>query len=59
MAGRSVRLLGVTGAAPDHPVGLDALDGSYLTAAWLLLGERRKPLGMDGGFDVEEGDEGE
>lgn len=40
-AGRSVRVLKVSGAAPDHPVGLDALQGAYLKAVWLLMGERR------------------
>ena len=55
-AGRSVRLLGVTGAAPDHPVGLDALEGSYLKAAWLLMGERRKPLGLEVSYDADEED---
>jgi 23S rRNA (cytosine1962-C5)-methyltransferase len=56
-SGRSVRLLGVTGAAADHPVGLDALEGSYLKAAWLLMGERRKPLGLDASYDADESDE--
>ncbi len=41
-AGRSARILAVTGTAPDHPVGLDALEGSYLKAVWLLMGERRE-----------------
>jgi 23S rRNA (cytosine1962-C5)-methyltransferase len=40
-AGRSARVLAVTGAAPDHPVGLDALEGAYLKAVWLQMGERR------------------
>ncbi len=40
-AGRSARILKVTGAASDHPVGLDALQGAYLKAVWLLMGERR------------------
>ncbi len=40
-AGRSARVLAVTGASPDHPVGLEALEGSYLKAVWLLLGDRR------------------
>ncbi len=40
-AGRSARVLKVTGASSDHPVGLDALQGAYLKAVWLLMGERR------------------
>jgi len=40
-AGRSARVLAVTGASPDHPVGLDALEGAYLKAVWLQMGERR------------------
>ncbi len=43
-AGRSAQILAVTGAAPDHPVGLDALEGSYLKAVWMLMGDRRTPL---------------
>ena len=39
-AGRAVQVLGVTGAAPDHPVGLEALEGSYLKAVWLRVGDR-------------------
>jgi 23S rRNA (cytosine1962-C5)-methyltransferase len=46
-AGRAVRVLAVTGAAPDHPVGLDALEGEYLKVVWLLVGERRKPQTAD------------
>jgi 23S rRNA (cytosine1962-C5)-methyltransferase len=42
-AGRSARILAVTGASADHPVGLDALEGSYLKAVWLQMGERRRP----------------
>ncbi|WP_233578182.1 class I SAM-dependent rRNA methyltransferase [Tautonia sociabilis] len=41
-AGRSARLLAMTGAAPDHPVGLEAPEGAYLKAAWLVLGEESK-----------------
>jgi 23S rRNA (cytosine1962-C5)-methyltransferase len=52
-AGRSARVLAVTGAAADHPVGLDALEGAYLKAAWLLMGDRREPASLEGG---EEGD---
>jgi 23S rRNA (cytosine1962-C5)-methyltransferase len=40
-AGRPARVLAVTGAAADHPVGLEALEGSYLKAVWLLVGEAR------------------
>jgi len=39
-ANRSVQLLAMTGAAADHPVALDALEGSYLKVAWLRVGER-------------------
>jgi 23S rRNA (cytosine1962-C5)-methyltransferase len=39
-AGRSAQALAVTGAAPDHPVGLEALEGAYLKAVWLRMGER-------------------
>ena len=37
-AGRDAQLLALTGAAPDHPVALDALEGAYLKVAWLRLG---------------------
>ena len=45
-AGRSARLLAVTGASADHPVGLEAPEGAYLKAAWLLMGEKhdREPV---------------
>ena len=39
-AGRAVQILGVTGASSDHPVGLEALEGSYLKAVWLRVGDR-------------------
>jgi 23S rRNA (cytosine1962-C5)-methyltransferase len=42
-AGRSAQMLAVTGASADHPVGLDALEGSYLKAVWLRLGDRTGP----------------
>jgi 23S rRNA (cytosine1962-C5)-methyltransferase len=42
-AGRTAQVLAVTGAAPDHPVGLEALEGAYLKAVWLLLGESQPP----------------
>ncbi|HEX8200644.1 MAG TPA: class I SAM-dependent rRNA methyltransferase [Isosphaeraceae bacterium] len=44
-AGRAAQVLAVTGAAPDHPVGLEALEGAYLKAVWLRLGERRAVSG--------------
>ena len=40
-AGRSAQVLAVNGASADHPVGLEALEGSYLKAVWLRLGESR------------------
>ena len=39
-AGRSVQVLAITGAAPDHPIGLEALEGAYLKAVWLRVGDR-------------------
>lgn len=39
-AGRSAQILAVTGAAADHPVAIDALEGSYLKAVWLRMGDR-------------------
>jgi 23S rRNA (cytosine1962-C5)-methyltransferase len=39
-AGRSAQILAVTGASPDHPVGLEALEGAYLKAVWLRMGDR-------------------
>ncbi len=39
-ANRSVQLLAMTGASADHPVALDAPEGSYLKVAWLRVGER-------------------
>lgn len=50
-AGRSARVLAVTGASADHPVGLDALEGSYLKAVWLQMGERRAFARPDGSPD--------
>ena len=38
-AERHVQLLSLTGAAPDHPVALSALEGSYLKVAWLRVGD--------------------
>jgi len=55
-AGRSVQVLGVSGAAPDHPVGLEALEGAYLKAVWFRVNERSAP-GNDLADDPgEEGD---
>ncbi len=42
-AGRSVQVLATTGAASDHPVGLEALEGAYLKAVWLRVNERTTP----------------
>jgi 23S rRNA (cytosine1962-C5)-methyltransferase len=43
-AEREVQLLALTGAAPDHPVAIDALEGAYLKVAWLKVGgESRLP----------------
>jgi 23S rRNA (cytosine1962-C5)-methyltransferase len=52
-AGRSAQVLAVTGASPDHPVGLDALEGAYLKAVWLRMGE---PTGTGGLGPGEEDD---
>src|SRR5918993_4799234 len=48
-AGRSAQLLAATGASADHPVGLDALEGAYLKAIWLRMGDasRAVPEGPD------------
>jgi 23S rRNA (cytosine1962-C5)-methyltransferase len=46
-AGRDVQILANTGAAPDHPVGLEALEGAYLKAVWLRVGERRASIDSD------------
>ena len=57
-AGRSAQVLAVTGASPDHPVGLDALEGAYLKAVWLRMGDRiGPPPGLsDDDFDRPEPD---
>lgn len=39
-AGRAVQMLALTGASADHPVGLEALEGAYLKAVWLRVGDR-------------------
>ncbi len=36
-SGRSVRILAVTGAAPDHPVLLECPETEYLKALWLAV----------------------
>lgn len=56
-AGRSAQVLAVTGASPDHPVGLDALEGAYLKAVWLLMGERRAS-GPSGLLELDEAADG-
>jgi 23S rRNA (cytosine1962-C5)-methyltransferase len=43
-AGRSAQVLAIRGAAPDHPIGLEALEGAYLKAVWLRLGEPVAPI---------------
>lgn len=39
-AGREAQVLALTGASADHPVGLEALEGAYLKAAWVRIGGR-------------------
>ncbi len=60
-AGRSVQVLAVTGAAPDHPVGLEALEGAYLKAVWLRVGDRTSTpsIADDPTFDEPAGAEGD
>jgi 23S rRNA (cytosine1962-C5)-methyltransferase len=57
-AGRSVQMLAITGASADHPVGLEALEGAYLKAVWLRVGDRTTTPSMadDPSFDDESGD---
>jgi 23S rRNA (cytosine1962-C5)-methyltransferase len=57
-AGRSAQVLAVTGAAPDHPVGLDALEGAYLKAVWLRMGEPTGTAAPDLGHQDEAGWDG-
>ncbi|MGE5754712.1 MAG: class I SAM-dependent rRNA methyltransferase [Planctomycetaceae bacterium] len=57
-AGRSAQVLAVTGAAPDHPVGLDALEGAYLKAVWLRMGEPTGTAAPDRGDQDEAGLDG-
>lgn len=58
-AGRSVQMLAVTGASSDHPVGLEALEGAYLKAVWLRVGDRTSlpSLADDPSFDDESSDD--
>ena len=61
-AGRSVQILAVTGASSDHPVGIEALEGAYLKAVWLRVGDRTSipSLADDPSFDDEPlGDDGD
>ena len=39
-----MQLLALTGAAPDHPVAIDALEGAYLKVAWLRVGGESRML---------------
>ena len=57
-AGRSVQVLAITGASADHPVGLEALEGAYLKAVWLRVGDRTTLPSMadDPSFDDETDD---
>ncbi len=59
-AGRSVQVLAITGASSDHPVGLEALEGAYLKAVWLRVGDRTSTpsLADDPSFDDEPTDDG-
>jgi 23S rRNA (cytosine1962-C5)-methyltransferase len=52
-AGRSAQVLAVTGAAADHPVGLDALEGAYLKAVWLRMGDRLVPTAGGSADDLD------
>ena len=46
-AGRAAQVLATAGAAADHPVGLDALEGAYLKAVYLRMGERTSVRSLD------------
>ena len=39
-AERQVQILALAGAAADHPVALNALEGAYLKVAWLRVGDQ-------------------
>ena len=43
-AGREAQLLALTGAAADHPVAIDALEGAYLKVAWLRIGDESRTV---------------
>ena len=47
----TAQVLAVTGAAPDHPVRIDALEGAYLKAVWLRMGEHQAPREDEAGED--------
>ena len=51
--------LAVTGAAPDHPVGLEALEGAYLKAVWLRVGDRTATPSMADDMSLDDEDQGE
>jgi 23S rRNA (cytosine1962-C5)-methyltransferase len=53
-AGRAAQVLAVTGAAPDHPVGLEALEGAYLKAVWIRIGEATTRLVQTEGDKLDE-----
>ena len=46
-ANRPARIIAVTGASPDHPVGLEDPEGSYLKAVWMIVGDRPSPSDQD------------
>ena len=54
-AGRSAQLLAATGAAADHPVGLDALEGAYLKAIWLRMGDASRAVREEADGDDDQG----
>ena len=54
-AGRSAQLLAATGASADHPVGLDALEGAYLKAVWLRMGDASRAVREEPDGDEEQG----
>ena len=56
-AGRTARILAITGASPDHPVGLDVPDTSYLKAVWLEVGDRINPAHADSGSQTPDDNE--
>ncbi len=56
-ARRSVQVLRVTGAAPDHPIGLEALEGAYLKAVWLRMGDSTGLSSLDSLDDDEDSED--